>query len=134
MGIAATLQMGLPGRARLHYGIFDISLLIFVGKILSESLTHRTLEVSQKLIITLCALYGIYVLTACADMRLKWERMLASIAVQKAMDKSEIVVEAQTFISYYANYTGWSNPSSNPNEWPNNVYARIFGVQKFIAR
>ncbi|WP_394954726.1 DUF6056 family protein [uncultured Helicobacter sp.] len=134
ISIAATLQMGLPGRARLHYGIFDISLLILMCKILGEDLTQRTRELFQKLIIMICVLFGLFVLMACADMRLKWERMLASIAAQKAMGVTEIIVETQTFVSYYGNYTGWSNPGSNPDVWPNNVYARVFGVQKFTAR
>ena len=133
MSIAATLQIGLPARAKLHYGIFDISLLVMMCKIIGDRFVPRTRETFQTLIIALCAVYGIYVLMACADMRLKWERMLASIATQKALGATEIVVEAQTFVSYYKNYTDWGNPGSNPDVWPNTTYSKVFGVQSFIA-
>ena len=44
---------------------------------------------------------------ACVDMRLKWERMLTSIVTQKAMGVTEIIVDEQTFVSYYKGYAVW---------------------------
>lgn len=67
-------------------------------------------------------------------MRLKWERMLASILAQKAMGATEIIVDKQTFVSYYKGYTDWGNPGLDPTQWPNPTYARVFGVQSFIAK
>ncbi|MDD7345456.1 DUF6056 family protein [Helicobacter sp.] len=134
MSIAVTLQVGLPPRAMLHYGLFDSSLLIFVFRIMGEMYSHKIRVLWQKIMIVVCICFGIFVLMACADMRLKWERMLASIVTQKAMGATDIIVDKQTFVSYYKGYTDWSNPGSDPTQWPNTTYARVFGVQSFIAK
>lgn len=135
LSIVATLQyMYLPRRAEMHYAIFDIVLLVFVGKFLKDTFLQRAQERFQKLLIIVCICYGAYVLMACADMRLKWERMLASIAAQKALGVTELIVEAQTFKSYYKHYCDWGNPGEDPEKWPNTTYARVFGVEKFIAK
>ena len=118
----------------MHYAIFDIVLLVFVGKFLKDTFLQRAQERFQKLLIIVCICYGAYVLMACADMRLKWERMLASIAAQKALGVTELIVEAQTFKSYYKHYCDWGNPGEDPEKWPNTTYARVFGVEKFIAK
>ncbi|WP_395040484.1 DUF6056 family protein [Helicobacter sp.] len=103
-------------------------------RIMGEMYSHKIRVLWQKIMIAVCICFGIFVLMACADMRLKWERMLASIVTQKAMGATDIIVDKQTFVSYYKGYTDWSNPGSDPTQWPNTTYARVFGVQSFIAK
>lgn len=132
--IAATIQVGLPGRAKIPYAMLDISIVLCMCMILKDSLKPRTISYIQKSVIVICAIYGLYVCMACVEMRLKWERMLASIDSQKAMGATEVIVNAHTFVSYYRGYMDWGNPGDNPDTWPNNVYAKVFGVEKFIAK
>lgn len=131
---SATIQVALPNRAKVIFTIIGIAQLIIVARIYAPYLSAKSKIIWQNLIIGFCALCALFVLYASLDMRLKWERMLATIDTQKALGKQEIIVSKEVFHSFYRNYTDWGNPTQNPNEWPNTSYARHFEVESFIAK
>lgn len=99
-----------------------------------ESLgSERIAKIIQISIIALCCAYGIFVLSAYIDGRIKWNNMVDSIQAQKAQGIEDVKVSASTFASFYKNYGDWGNPGDNPNEWPNTTYAHYFGVKSFVV-
>lgn len=131
---SATIQVALPNRAKLIFIILGLAQLIILARIYAPHLSAKSKIIWQNLVCGFCALQALFVIYASLDMRLKWERMLATIDTQKALGKQEIIVNKEVFHSFYKNYTDWSNPAQNPNEWPNTSYARYFEVEKFIAK
>ncbi|RDU61425.1 hypothetical protein CQA44_08940 [Helicobacter sp. MIT 14-3879] len=132
--VAFTLQVGgLAARAKLCYALvlFLIVWWLYEEGLLMLGKNAKKLQIG---ILSLCVGWGIFVLAACIDARIKWEKMLESIALQKAQGKQEIIVDIKTFKSLYRGYGDWTNPGANPNEWPNTSYAHYFGVEKFIAK
>lgn len=131
---SATIQVALPNRAKIIFTIFSIAQLIILSCIYAPYMSAKSKIIWQNLICGFCALCALFVLYASLDMRLKWERMLATIDAQKALGKQEVIVSKEVFHSFYRNYTDWGNPTQNPNEWPNTSYAKYFEVEKFIAK
>lgn len=131
---SATIQVALPNRAKIIFTILGLAQLIILARIYAPYISAKSKIIWQNLICGFCALCVLFVLYASLDMRLKWERMLATIDTQKALGKQEIIVSKEVFRSFYRNYTDWSNPTQNPNEWPNTSYAKYFEVEKFIAK
>lgn len=131
---SATIQVALPNRAKIIFTIFSIAQLIILARIYAPYMSSKSKIIWQNLICGICALCAIYALYASLDMRLKWERMLATIDAQKALGKQEIIISKEVFHSFYRNYTDWGNPTQNPNEWPNTSYAKFFEVEKFITK
>ncbi|MCH5314231.1 MAG: hypothetical protein J1E28_07580 [Helicobacter sp.] len=131
--VGTTIQVGLPSRAKLCYVLIEMMMIYFVFvqwiSLLKENLKQRV----KKVIVALCCGYGIFVLSAYIDGRVKWEQMLESIAAQKAQGLEDIKVSHKTFTSFYAQYGDWGNPSKNPNVWPNTSYAHYFGVRSFVV-
>ena len=134
LSIGATIQIGIPSRAKLHYWILDSGLFLFMCLIIKDAFGKTFIQYTKKAIIGMCIVYAIFVFSACAQMRLKWEGMPSLIDAQKAFGAKEIIVKKDTFHSYYRRYSDWGNPGDNPNVWPNTTYARFFGVEKFIAK
>lgn len=131
---SATIQVALPNRAKIIFTIIGIAQLIILARIYAPYMQAKSKIIWQNLICGVCALCALFVLYASLDMRLKWERMLATIDAQKALGKQEIIISKEVFHSFYRNYTDWGNPTQNPNEWPNTSYARHFEVKSFIAK
>lgn len=131
---SATIQVALPNRAKIIFIILGLAQLIILARIYAPYISAKSKIICQNLIIGFCALCALFVLYASLDMRLKWERMLATIDAQKALGKQEIIVSKEVFRSFFRNYTDWGNPTQNPNEWPNTSYAKYFEVEKFIAK
>lgn len=131
---SATIQVALPNRAKIIFTIIGIAQLIILARIYAPYMQAKSKIIWQNLICGICALCALFVLYASLDMRLKWERMLATIDAQKALGKQEIIISKEVFHSFYRNYTDWGNPTQNPNEWPNTSYARHFEVKSFIAK
>ncbi len=132
LATAATIQMGVPSRAQLPYLLLGMAQIIVVWLLIKPYLTNCTRFVSVGIRIA-CAIFVLFVVSECATMRLKWERMIASIETQKAMGSEVAVVSADTFRSNYRGYGDWGNPNQNTNEWPNTTYAKVFGVERFIV-
>ena len=71
----------------------------------------------------------------CYRMRLKWNAMERSIEEQKAAGIKHVVVDKATFVSRYWNYCDWTNPDEKSiDDWPNTVYAKVYGVETFTAK
>lgn len=132
LATAATIQMGVPARAKPPYLLLGMAQIIVVYLLIKPYLTNCTRFVSVWIRIV-CAFFALFVVSECATMRLKWERMLSSIEAQKAMGSEVAVVSADTFRSNYRGYGDWGNPNQNTNEWPNTTYAKVFGVEKFVV-
>lgn len=133
LAIAATIQIGIPSRAKLPYTLLATAQIIIVWLLLKPYVANFAKIIGVS-VCAACVLYALFVLNASIDMRLKWERMLASIDAQKAMGSEYIVVSADTFRSYYKGYGEWSSPNANTNDIFNKIYAKFFGVKKFIVK
>ena len=133
LATAASIQVGLPPRAKLIWVLLGMAMCIALARIYAPFLSERAKSAIKNLVCLSCAIFALFVLYASVDMRLKWERMLASIDAQKALGRQEIVVNKEVFSSFYYGYTDWGNPNEKVNEWPNTSYARFFKVEKFIA-
>lgn len=129
---AATIQIPIPSRAKLPYILLATAQIIIAWLLLKPYLANFA-KVIRLSVCVVCALYALFVLSASIDMRLKWERMLASIDAQKAMGREFVVVRADTFRSFYKGYGEWSNPNTDTNDILNIMYANVFGVKKFIV-
>ena len=133
LATAATIQIGIPSRAKLPYTLLATAQIIIVWLLLKPYLVNFAKLIIGVAVCVVCALYALFVLSASIDMRLKWERMLASIDAQKATGSEYVIVRADTFCSYYGNYGDWENPKNDTNDILNTLYARVFGVKKFIV-
>lgn len=133
LATAATIQVGVPERAKLPYLLLGMAQVIIVWLLLKPYLVHFAKMISAGLC-AICAIYALFVVSEGITMRLKWERMLASIEAQKALGQTNAIISADTFRSNYRGYGDWGNPSKNTNEWPNTTYAKVFGVEKFIVK
>ncbi|WP_334087244.1 DUF6056 family protein [Helicobacter typhlonius] len=132
--VGTTIQVDLPSRAKLGYVLIEFVMIVFVYQQFMESLgSERIAKIIQISIIALCCAYGIFVLSAYIDGRMKWEKMLDSIAAQKAQSIDDIRVSNSTFTSFYKNYGDWSNPGEDSKVWPNTTYAHYFGVKSFVV-
>ena len=134
LATGATIQVGIPPRAKLIFVLLGIAMILILSRICAPYTTQNLQDKLKNVIFVVCFVLALFVLYASVDMRLKWERMLASIDAQKALGRQEIVVNKEVFSSFYHSYTDWGNPAQNPNEWPNTSYARYFKVEKFIAK
>ena len=132
LATAATIQIGVPSRARVPYILLGMAQIIVAYLLIKPYLANRARFVGIAIRI-MCAIFTLFIVSECATMRLKWERMIASIEAQKAMGAKEVIVSADTFRSNYRGYGDWGNPNENTNEWPNTTYAKVFGAEKFIV-
>lgn len=133
LATAATIQMGVPARAKLPYLLLGMAQIIIAWLLLKPYLARFAKMISVGLC-AICAIYSLFVVSESITMRLKWERMLASIEAQKALGQTNAIISADTFRSNYRGYGDWGNPNKNTNEWPNTTYAKVFGVEKFIVK
>lgn len=131
------LQIGIPGRAKFGHTLFLIFGIIIMYldflKFFGGSASDKGKRL-QYIILCMCAIIAIFVASAYIHGRIKWDRMLDSIEMQKSEGKVDIVVDSNTFKSFYWHYGGWGNPNGNPNDWPNTAYAKYFHVRSFCAK
>ncbi|MGX3044000.1 DUF6056 family protein [Helicobacter sp. T3_23-1056] len=132
LATAATIQIGVPSRAKVPYILLGMSQIIVAWLLIKPYLANCVRFVSVAIRVV-CAIFALFVVSECATMRLKWERMIASIEAQKALGAKEVIVNADTFHSNYRGYGDWGNPNENANEWPNTTYAKVFGVERFVV-
>ncbi len=133
LATAATIQVGVPARAKLPYLLLGMAQVIIAWLLLKPYLARFAQMICVGLC-AICAICALFVVSEGITMRLKWERMLASIEAQKALGSDTAIVSADTFRSNYRGYGDWGNPSQSTNEWPNTTYAKVFGVEKFVVR
>lgn len=123
----ATIQFSpLPHRARLSDSIIVIAMIMLVWDRFVDS------ALLQKGAIALCALYVLFVGSAFADYRIKWNAMVNAVEQSKARGERDIRVEGIPN-SFYENLTEWSQPTQYADEFPNPHYARYFGVDSFAV-
>lgn len=126
--ILATIQVEVPHRAQLQYTLINIVIttaflvyfqtkFVLLYKFIGSGIVLATL------------IYGFHVAYECFIMNNKWQQMLGFIEGQKALGNQDIVLDYKYFKSGYRNYGDWGNPGDDPNKWPNNEYARYFGLR-----
>ena len=136
--ISATIQILIPHRAQLHYTLIKITLLVSLLVYLRTKYECKIMQCFYKVVSAVLLLvafvYGVYVAKECYSMHNKWQQMVGFIEGQKALGNKNIVVSPKYFKSNYKYYTGWQNPDSDPNSWPNPTYAKHFGLESFIVK
>lgn len=134
--IGATIQVGIPRRAKLQCTILNFGIIaatiLFCFEIFKDNIKIQKLATSVCLILTLFTMT--FVCVECIHMNNKWHRMEQSIAEQKANGNIEIIIDKTTFNSKYWSYGDWGNPKEDPNIWPNTAYAEHYKVKSFIAK
>lgn len=128
----AMFQIGsLFSRAKLHFAFINMAMMLALMWYLRD---FKGVKILRKIFVVLCIAQIIHVSFACVDARLRWEKMLDSIARQKAAGKRDIVIDSKLFKTpYYRRYGDWLDPSSNPNDEFNRDYAKYFDVDTFRA-
>ncbi|MGI0440058.1 DUF6056 family protein [Helicobacter himalayensis] len=136
--ISATIQILIPHRAQLHYTLIKIALLVSLLVYLRTKCECKIMQYLYKvasIALFVCGIvYGAYVAKECYSMHNKWQQMVGFIEGQKALGNKNIAVSSKYFKSNYKYYTGWQNPDSDPNSWPNPTYAKYFGLDSFIVK
>lgn len=137
--IASTIQLpSLTRRAKLQYVILNyimiaVAIKYFYGINFIKN-NHKIKNIiSLASVILLLGIAG-YVCFECHNMTNKWNLMVSYIEEQKSNGITNIIVDENTFESSFIGYNSWGTPGDNPVEWPNNVYAKYFGVETFIAK
>lgn len=125
----------IPGRAKLHYSMFRFLELVAIGNIFVFYIKDYLPKV-RKVIFLLSLFFVALAIFESSLMRYNWEQMLLAVNEQKAMGKDEIVVNDKAFYRkfYWKGYGDWENPDNNPITWPNDIYAKYFGVKSFIVK
>lgn len=133
LAVAINIQiMHIPARARMHWRIIQLAEFCVALQIASNFFTLKTKKMAANVVLLATFCYALFALEACCDMRIKWEKMAASVAAQKAMGRrEEVVVDKRTFESYWKNYEDWVLPTDEVN---GGTYSRYFGVKRFTAK
>lgn len=134
--IAATVQIDLPQRARFQYALINF---VLVSIIMSYCFAFFAEKIKiQKIAFICCCVVAIFSVAAvsaeCLRMRLKWGAMFTSIESQKKSGSKNIVVDKATFESRWWSYGDWGNPDEKTDTWVNERYAKVFGVETFVAK
>lgn len=135
--IGATIQVGIPRRAGFQYTVLNFILIAVLMNYCFDLFVGRS-KVRLTACIC-CAVFTFFIVlfvgVECYRMRLKWNAMEKSIAEQKSAGNKHIVVDKETFVSRYWSYSDWSNPyEEGIDDWPNNVYAKVYGVETFAVK
>ncbi len=120
----------LPRRA--HLG--DILLLLAIVIVIFQKYCNN--RKIHNIIIATSLAYGIFVISSYVEFRIKWNDMLHFIDSQKANGNRNIVVDDifKHRKIKYNNLCGWDNPGTNPDEWPNTIYAKMFEIDSFRVK
>ena len=135
--IGSTIQTSIPRRATFQYAVLNF---ILIAIIMDYCFTLFADKIKVRAIACICCSIFTFCIVAfvgmeCYRMRLKWNAMEKSIEEQKIAGIKDVVVDKETFVSRYWNYSDWGNPDDkNINDWPNNVYAKVYGVETFTAK
>ena len=135
--IGSTIQTSIPRRATFHYAVLNFILIAIIMDYCFDMFAGK-LKVRLTACIC-CAAFTFCIVSLvgaeCYRMRLKWNAMEKSIEKQKSAGIRDIVVDKETFISTWWNYCDCSNPDDKDiDDWPNNVYAKVYGVETFSAK
>lgn len=135
--IGSTIQTSIPRRATFQYAVLNFILIAIIMDYCFDVFVDK-----PKVRLTACiccAVFTFFIVSLvgaeCYRMRLKWNAMERSIEEQKAAGIKHIVVDKETFVSKYWNYSDWTNPDEKSiDDWPNTVYAKVYGVETFTAK
>lgn len=134
--IGATIQVSIPRRASFQYTILNFILISIIMKycfdIFADNFKIRLIAFICCVLFSFCVFS--FVSFECYDMYLKWSKMLESIKEQKNNGIKDVIVDKNTFISTYWSYGDWGNPDENFDEWPNTLYAEVYGVDTFTVK
>lgn len=129
------IQIGIPPRASTQFALLSFAGLAVIIYYLVAKFKLDSIYKAFNILLIICAIaYASFVAIECANMRFKWEQMIGSIEAQKALGQESVLVSRDTFISRYKRYGDWGNPGDDPQKWPNNTYAKHFGVKEFILK
>lgn len=131
---ATIQQLSLPYRFKLPYTLLNCAIILTAARLAIPYVSERLIRGSAIAVCAVSVLYASFVVAAGFDMRLKWERMLASVDTQIALGKKDIVVSTEVFHSFYQGYTDWGNPNEAVRNWPDTSYAWYFKVDTFAAK
>lgn len=131
IGILIQIE-ALSGRAQLHYNIIRMAMLITLFYYIT--LKFNIAKYITYILGIICILYACFILTAFIDKAFKWQRMVGYVEGQKLMGAKHVVVDKETFYSFYGGHGDWSNPGQDPNGWPNTTYADYFNVETFSVK
>ena len=135
--VGSTIQASIPRRASFHYAVLNFILIAIIMDYCFDIFAGK-LKVRLTACIC-CAVFTFCIVSLvgaeCYRMRLKWNAMEKSIEEQKSAGIRHVVVDKETFISRYWNYCDCTNPDAKHiDDWPNTVYARVYGVETFSAK
>ena len=74
----------------------------------------------------------IAILIILSDFSIKQHQMNIDVETSLIMGKKEIIVSNHYFLLLLPYLGDWANPTSKPENWVNEAYARYFGAEKFI--
>ena len=132
LAVAINIQiMHIPARTRMHWRIIQLAEFCVALQIASNFFTLKTKKMAENVVLLATFFYALFALEVCCDMRIKWEKMAASVAAQKAMGREEVVVDKRTFESYWKNYEDCVLPTDEVN---GGTYSRYFDVKRFTAK
>lgn len=114
----------LPQRARLG----DIMVIVAIFCILYKKLESRKIINLSIVCLTLC--YSAFVFSEYYMFYNRWNNMLAFIESQKANGNYDVIVE-NIFRFKYRNFIDSLLPTDIPQESPNPLYAKKFGLNSF---
>ncbi len=135
--IGSTIQTSIPRRATFQYAVLNFILIAIIMDYCFDIFVDKP---KVRLVACMCCAIFTFCIVSlvgaeCYRMRLKWNAMERSIEEQKAAGIKHIVVDKETFVSKYWNYSDWTNPDEKSiDDWPNTVYAKVYGVETFTAK
>ncbi|PAF53523.1 hypothetical protein BKH42_05610 [Helicobacter sp. 13S00482-2] len=130
-GFALVQVPNIPNRTRLfsHLMLFTIMIFSFIKIYQLLHFKHRKYVAS--LVIFMSVSYSFFVQIQYLKHSIRWENMLSYIEQEKLKGNKHIIVDRRVFESSYKNFGDYANPGTDPNKWPNGVYAHKFGVDSF---
>ena len=135
--IGSTIQTNIPRRASFHYAVLNFILIAIIMDYCFDMFAGMP---KVRLAACICCTIFTFCIVSlagaeCYRMRLKWNAMEKSIEEQKSAGIKHIVVDKETFVSKWRNYSDWSNPDDKEiDDWPNSAYAKVYGVETFTAK
>ena len=134
--IGSTIQIGIPRRARMQFAILNMCLIAVNMAYCFEVFKYndKLQKIVQNICVVVTLLFSLFVVAECIHMRMKWNAMEKSVAEQKSKGIMDVTVSKDYFKSLYWSYGDWGDPNEDPLTWPNNTYARYFGVNTYTVK
>lgn len=134
--IGSTIQIGIPRRARMQFAILNMCLIAvnmtYCFKVFKDN--EKVQKTTCIICVSLAILFSVFVCAEVVHMRLKWNAMEKSVAEQKAKGIMDVTVSKEYFKSIYWSYGDWGDPNEDATTWPNDSYARYYGVDTYTVK